>query len=117
MRRRSTGMLTDCWVLVRTVSPSCTSPSSGGRSPEMMSTSVDLPLPERPKRAVTPGVGAAKAACSANSPRRLLTDTRNMSAPHEAPYASHQELRREQAQKPQQERQAGQMQRDRITSR
>jgi hypothetical protein len=83
----------------------------------MMSTSVDLPLPERPKSAVIPGVGAAKAACSANSPRRFRTDTRSMSAAHEAPYASHQELRRKQAEKPQQERQPRKMQRHRVTIR
>ena len=83
----------------------------------MMSTSVDLPLPEGPKRTVTPGVGAAKAACSANSPRRLITETRSTSAAHEAPHAPHQEFRREQAHKAQQERQPGQMQRHRVTIR
>ncbi len=83
----------------------------------MMSTSVVLPLPERPKRAVTPGVGAAKAACRVKSARRLRTETRSMSAAHEAPHAPHQQFRREQSQQPEEERQAREMQRHGVAVR
>ena len=37
-------------------------PASGASNPETMLTSVVLPLPERPNRAMTPGVGAVKRA-------------------------------------------------------
>ena len=50
-------------------------------SPAISDISVDLPHPDRPKSAVTPGVGAQKAASSAKSPRRFLSSTRSISGP------------------------------------
>src|SRR5579863_5063406 len=119
MRRRSGGRWMPRAVSVRTVPESCTSPSSGGRSPASISTSVVLPLPERPKRAITPGVGALKAACSSKSGRRFLSATRSIFRasgwPAEpAPDAPHQKLSREQPREPQREGQDRKTQRHRI---
>src|SRR5215469_17317612 len=95
MRRCSAGTSTPARVSVRVVPVSCTSPSSGGRRPAIDSTRVVLPLPERPKSAVTPGVGASKRAVRVKAPRRLRTETRSMAqwlAAQAAPHAPYQEL-------------------------
>src|SRR6266446_26971 len=86
MRRRSTG------TSVSTSSPRRTSPASGAISPEMMLTSVVLPLPERPNSAMTPGVGAANVASSENPERFLTTETCNILAAQQAAHAPHQQF-------------------------
>ena len=63
------------WSAVRS---SAMRPRSGRSSPAIRLTTVVLPLPERPKRAVTPGVGDVNAASRSKSPRRRLTSTSSM---------------------------------------
>src|SRR6202162_3831351 len=97
MRRRSTGMS------VSTSSSSRMSPASGAESPEMMLTSVVLPLPERPNSAMTPGVGAANVASSENPGRFLTTETCNILAAQQAAHAPHQQFGGQQSQQAQPE--------------
>src|ERR1700674_3334496 len=103
MRRRSTGTAIPARVSVSTSSPSRMSPASGAESPEMMLTSVVLPLPERPNSAMMPGVGAANVASSENPGRFLTTETCNILAAQQAAHAPHQQLRRQESQQAQPE--------------
>ena len=56
----------------------------GRQQPAISEITVDLPQPERPNSAVTPGVGALKSMSSEKSPRRLVSWTRSISAPQRA---------------------------------
>src|SRR5215470_5267826 len=60
-----------------TVSAMAMRPRSGATRPAIMLTSVVLPAPEAPNRAVTP-FAVTKRALSVNSPRRLSTSTLSM---------------------------------------
>src|ERR1700687_4106805 len=108
MRRRSTGMS------VSTSSPSRMSPASGAESPEMMLTSVVLPLPERPNSAMMPGVGAANVASSENPGRFLTTETCNILAAQQAAHTPHQQVRGQKDHQAQPEGQHREPQRQRI---
>src|ERR1700730_14897891 len=92
MRRRSTCTAIDAPVSVSTSSSSRMSPASGAESPEMMLTSVVLPLPERPNAAMTPGVESRRVASSENPGRLLTTETCNILAAQQAAHASHQQF-------------------------
>src|SRR6476646_5303982 len=121
MRRRSTGTAMPAWVSVRMSSPRRTLPLSGARSPEMMLTRVVLPLPERPKRAMTPGVGAAKSASRANPDRRMLTATCSTATPTYSPaqspaHPAHQQLGGEQPRQAKAEGQQREAQRQRVAA-
>src|SRR5258708_4435798 len=118
MRRRSTGSAIPARVSVRTSSPSATSAESAPMSPEMMLTSVVLPLPERPKSAMTPGVGAAKLARSEKCARSRTTETRSMLlAAEPRPHAAHHQLRGQKAEQPEPEGQYREAQREFLSSR
>src|SRR5579862_6469841 len=117
MRRCSAGTATPARVSVRTVSSRRMWPLSGGRSPEIRFTRVVLPLPERPKRAITPGVGAAKLADSEKAARCFSTDTSSMSVAEIAPHAPHQQLGGQQSQNAEREGEDGQSQRHSLTAR
>src|SRR2546421_624445 len=103
MRRRSTA----------TAMPA---PASGARSPEMMLTSVVLPLPERPNSAMMPGVGAAKLASRQNPGRLLSTDTCSMSAAEQAAHAPYQQLAGQEPQQAERQRQRREPQRQSISA-
>src|SRR5215469_16207615 len=107
MRRRSTGTARPRRVSVSTSSSTRISPVSGASSPAMRLTSVVLPLPERPKSAVMPGVGASNLASRENSGRRRITETYSMSAltAEQDAHAPHQQLCGEQPEQPERERQ------------
>src|SRR5438270_1706399 len=79
MRRRSAGTAMPARLSVSTSSSRRTSPASGARRPEIMLTSVVLPLPERPKTAVMPGVGAAKDASRVNRSEEHTSELQSQS--------------------------------------
>src|ERR1700686_1448511 len=114
MRRRSTGTAIPARVSVSTSSPSRMSPASGAESPEMMLTSVVLPLPERPNSAMIPGVGAENVAPSETRGRFLTTDTCNILAAQQAAHAPHQQFGGQKSHQAQPEGQHREPQRQRI---
>src|SRR2546427_9551634 len=114
MRRRSTGTARAARVSVSTSLSRRMSPASAAQSPEMMLTSVLLPLPERPNSAMMPGVGAAKLASRENPGRVLSTETCNMLAAEQAAHAPHQQLGGQQSQQAECKRQQREPQRQRI---
>src|SRR5215469_10943381 len=94
-----------------------TVPTSGVSSPAITLVNVLLPLPERPKSAITPGVGAVKVASRRNPANCLSTETSSTSAAHVAAYAPHQQFCGEQPEESQPEGEQGEPQRERIASR
>src|SRR5215469_13813288 len=119
MRRRSTGTARPRRVSVSTSSSTRISPVSGASSPAMRLTSVVLPLPERPKSAVMPGVGASNLASRENSGRRRITETYSMSAlaAEQDAHAPYQQLCREEPEQPERERQDRKPQRQHVAVR
>src|SRR6516164_1209859 len=117
MRRRSTGTAIPRPTSVRHSPSRLTVPTSGVTSPAITLVRVLLPLPERPKSAMTPGVGAVSVASRRNPGSCLSTETSSTSAAEVTPHAPYQELGREQAQQPQREGQHGEAQRQRVAAR
>src|SRR5689334_8760536 len=97
MRRRSAGTAMPRLASVRTSPSRRTTPASGSSSPEMTLVRVLLPLPERPKSAMIPGVGAVKVASRRNPPSSLTTETSSTSAAQITAHAADQQLRDQQA--------------------
>src|SRR6266480_372376 len=116
MRRRSTGTAMAARVSVRTSSSRRMSPASGAQSPEMMLTSVLLPLPERPNSAMMPGVGAANLASRENPGRFLTTETCSMSAAEQAAHAPHQQFGGQESQQAERKRQHREPQRQCVAA-
>src|SRR5689334_7667144 len=117
MRRRSTGMAIPLRASASTSPSRQTAPASGFSSPEMTLVSVLLPLPERPNSAMTPGVGAVKVASRRNCASCLTTETSSTSAAKVTTYAPHQQLRRDESDETERERENGKPQRERISAR
>src|SRR5215472_18631318 len=117
MRRRSTGTTIPRRTSVRHSPSRLTVPTSGVSSPAITLVSVLLPLPEPPKSAMTPGVGAVSVASRRNPASCLSTETSSTSAAEVAPHAPYQELRREQPQQAQRKGQQGEPQRQRVATR
>src|SRR5262252_1829766 len=117
MRRCSTGTARPRLTSV-SVSPSrVTAPPSGASNPAITLVSVLLPLPERPKRAMTPGVGAVKVASRRKAPSCFITETSSTSAAQIAAHPPHQKLGREQSEQAEREGQYRQSQRERVSAR
>src|SRR5215472_5353091 len=117
MRRSSAGTLSPRRMSVRHSPSRLTAPASGVSSPEITLTRVLLPLPECPKIAMTPGVGAVSVASRRNPGSCLTTETSNTSAAQVPAHAPHQELRGQQSQYAEREGQYGEPQRERVSAR
>src|SRR4029453_2565694 len=84
-----------------TLSAMAMRPRSGVTGPAIMLTSVVLPAPEGPNRAVTP-FAVAKRALTVNSPKRLSTSTLSMllsvkahAGPARQPFGNHKRYQRD----------------------
>src|SRR6201988_573436 len=99
--RSSAGTLMSLAVSSSTSPSSSMRPRAGVDNPDRTETSVDLPAPDRPKRAVTPGVGAENSTSSEKSPRSRLHENSSMSGAQAAAHAARQPFGQQQADKPQ----------------
>src|SRR4029077_7343697 len=117
MRRRSPGTEMPRRASVSSSPSRLTAPASGASSPEITLVRVLLPLPERPKSAMAPGVGAVKVASRRNPASCFSTDTSSTSAAEITAHAPHEQLRREQPEQAEREGQDGEPQRERVSAR
>src|SRR6478736_10447251 len=117
MRRCSTGTAMPRLTSVSTSPSRLTAPESGASNPAITLVSVLLPLPERPKRAMTPEVGAVRVASRRKAPSCFITDTSSTSAAEIPAHPPHQKLGRKQSEQAERERQQSEPQRERISAR
>src|SRR5215468_1766473 len=116
MRRCSTGTDMPRPTSVSGFPSRVTAPESGASNPAITLVSVLLPLPERPKRAMTPGVGAVRVASRRKAPSCFITETSNTSTAEIAAHPPHQKLGRKQSEQAERERQYGESQRERVSA-
>src|SRR4029079_234553 len=95
MRRFAAGTSMPALLSNSTRSPTPILPPSGRSRPATRLSTVLLPQPERPKRAVTVA-SDVNAACSLNAPRRRSTSISMRIAEDPAVRARHEQLRRKQ---------------------